>query len=242
MSPSEKEDAAIAVSRQEDSISLHSKGDLSSSDDAPPPPPVAISHGAVATNEAYISDAERGIAEGTYKIPFRWRSLWQPEVLNPINQKSMTLCIFAWQSPYAIGFWFATLGFFTAFLSWFAFSPLLVAVRTDLGLTAAQMANSNIVALSGTILVRFIAGPLVDRYGPRKVMAGILLLGVIPSGLAGLAHNAGSLYAVRFFISFLGGTFVPCQAWTTAWFDRSVVGTANAMAGGWGNLGGVSHL
>jgi MFS transporter, NNP family, nitrate/nitrite transporter len=36
----------------------------------------------------------------------------------------------------------------------------------------------------------------------------------------------------------LGGTFVPCQAWTTAFFDKKVVGTANALAGGWGNSGG----
>jgi len=31
---------------------------------------------------------------------------------------------------------------------------------------------------------------------------------------------------------------VPCQVWCTAWFDKNVVGTANALAGGWGNAGG----
>lgn len=36
----------------------------------------------------------------------------------------------------------------------------------------------------------------------------------------------------------LGGTFVPCQAWTSAFFDKRVVGRANAVAGGWGNSGG----
>ena len=29
-----------------------------------------------------------------------------------------------------------------------------------------------------------------------------------------------------------------CQSWTSAMFARKVVGTANALAGGWGNLGG----
>ena len=51
------------------------------------------------------------------------------------------------------------------------------------------------------------------------------------SGLAGTAFNAGALYTLRFFIGILGGTFVMCQAWTTAFFDKSVVGTANALVG-----------
>lgn len=56
-----------------------------------------------------------------------------------------------------------------------------------------------------------IVGPLVDRYGPRKVMAALLVLGAIPSGLAGTVHTANSLYVIRFFIGILGGTFVPCE-------------------------------
>lgn len=131
------------------------------------------------------------------------------------------------------------LGFFVAFLSWFAFSPLTPeTVKNDLHLTSAQVSNSNIVNLSATLLIRLIVGPLVDHFGPRKVMASLLVLGAIPSGLAGTAHNAGSLYVVRFFVGILGGTFVPCQAWTSAWYDKSVVGAANALSGGWGNLGG----
>lgn len=69
-------------------------------------------------------------------------------------------------------------------------------------------------------------------------MAGILVIGAIPSGLAGTVTSAGGLYAIRFFIGILGATFVPCQAWTTCFFDKSVVGRANALVGGWGNAGG----
>lgn len=50
--------------------------------------------------------------------------------------------------------------------------------------------------------------------------------------------NASGLYALRFFIGILGGSFVPCQVWTTGFFDKNVVGTANALTGGFGNLGG----
>ena len=112
---------------------------------------------------------------------------------------------------------FLTWALFFLRFQWFAFAPLIPeTIKADLKLTPAQIGNSNIAALSGTILVRLICGPLVDRYGPRKVMAGILIMGAIPSGLAGLAHDAGSLYVLRFFISFLGGESLLyfCLPWT----------------------------
>ena len=65
-------------------------------------------------------------------------------------------------------------------------------------------------------------------------MAFLLILGAVPSGLAGTAHNAPTLYALRFFIGVLGATFVPCEAWTSAFFDKNCVGLANALVGGWG--------
>jgi NNP family nitrate/nitrite transporter-like MFS transporter len=60
----------------------------------------------------------------------------------------------------------ATLGFFVAFLSWFAFPPLFPeAITKDLKLTTVQVANSNIVALCATLVMRLITGPAVDRWG-----------------------------------------------------------------------------
>ncbi|KAF8599086.1 putative high affinity nitrate transporter protein 2 [Ceratobasidium sp. AG-I] len=171
--------------------------------------------------------------------PFKWSSLWSAPVVNPLNLKSYTIPIFNLSNRYSVSFHLSWLGFLVAFLSWFAFPPLIPeAIRSDLKLTNAEIANSNIIALLATLLVRIVVGPLVDRYGPRKVMAALLVIGAIPSGLAGTATKASHLYAIRFFIGILGGTFVPCQAWTTAFFDKNVVGTANALVGGWGNMGG----
>lgn len=83
------------------------------------------------------------------------------------------------------------LAFFVAFLSWFAFPPLVPeAIREDLNLTRAELGNSNITALSATLGIRFVCGPLVDRFGPRWVMVWLLVLGAIPSGLAGTISNA----------------------------------------------------
>ncbi|PWN48959.1 MFS general substrate transporter [Violaceomyces palustris] len=205
---------------------------------------------ATITNEDYKSEEERereGVSKMTATvsnpypngIPFRWSSLWKKAEVNPINNKSLTFNLLRLGDYYANTFWLATLGFFVAFLSWFAFSPLVPeAVKKDLKLSGDQVINSNMASLGGTALVRIIAGPACDKFGPRKVLATLLILGAIPSGLAALVKNIHGLEAVRFFISILGGTFVPTQAWCTLSFDKSVVGTANAFAGGWGNLGG----
>jgi NNP family nitrate/nitrite transporter-like MFS transporter len=75
-------------------------------------------------------------------------------------------------------------------------------------------------------------------FGPRRVFGGLLLVGSIPLGLAPLIHNATGLYVSRFFIGILGGSFVPCQVWSTGFFDKNIVGTANALTGGFGNAGG----
>lgn len=87
-------------------------------------------------------------------------------------------------------------------------------------------------------MVRFISGPLCDRFGPRLVFVGILLVGSIPTAMAGLITSARGLIALRFFVGILGASFVPCQVWTTAFYDKNIIGTANALAAGWGNSGG----
>ena len=88
------------------------------------------------------------------------------------------------------------------------------------------------------LLVRLVAGPACDRFGPRYTFAGCLLAGSIPTVLAGAVTNAKGLLALRFFVGILGGSFVPCQVWTTGFFDKNIVGSANALTAGFGNAGG----
>ena len=65
-----------------------------------------------------------------------------------------------------------------------------------------------------------------------------MLAGSLPTALAGTVQNAGGLIALRCFTGILGATFVPCEVWATAFFDKSIVGASNAFAAGWGNAGG----
>lgn len=92
-----------------------------------------------------------------------------------------------------------------------------------------------VLTLPHRLLVRLVAGPCCDHFGPKVTFAGCLLLGAIPTALAGTVTTATGLMVLRFFIGILGGSFVPCQVWSTGFFDKNIVGTANSLTGGWGN-------
>ncbi|KAI9890615.1 MAG: hypothetical protein M1814_003813 [Vezdaea aestivalis] len=165
--------------------------------------------------------------------------LWKAPEINPINRKARSVPVLNVVNVYGRVFFFAWFGFLIAFWSWYAFPPLLtITIKKDLHLSTKEVANSNIISLTATLLVRLVAGPSCDRYGPRNTFAGVLLIGSIPTALAGTIHNAMGLYFIRFFVGILGGSFVPCQVWSTGFFDKNVVGTSNALTGGWGNAGG----
>ena len=131
--------------------------------------------------------------------------------------------------------WFC---FFIAFFIWFAIAPLLPEIKQTLNLSKQQIWTSNICSVAGTIFMRFVNGPICDKYGARIPMGVILVFASIPCALTGLVSNAANLAVLRFFIGLGGSTFVMCQYWTSRMFTKEVVGTANALVGGWGNLGG----
>jgi MFS transporter, NNP family, nitrate/nitrite transporter len=115
---------------------------------------------------------------------------------------------------------------------------ITVAIKKDLNLSQNEIANANIVGLTATLIVRAVAGPLCDRFGARYVFAGCLLVGALPTILTFTVKNATDVIVLRFFVGILGGSFVPCQVWTTGFFDKNIIGTANSFTGGFGNTGG----
>ncbi|KAH8587410.1 major facilitator superfamily domain-containing protein [Bisporella sp. PMI_857] len=170
---------------------------------------------------------------------FKLAYLWQAPEVNPLNNKARSIPVLNPYNKYGRAFFYSWSGFLVAFLSWYAFPPLLTrTIRADLKMTQDDYANSNIMGITGTLVMRLLAGPLCDKFGPRYVFVGCLLAGAIPTAMAGLVTTPKGLIALRFFIGVLGASFVPCQVWCTGFFDKNVVGTANALAGGWGNSGG----
>ncbi|NLR61426.1 NarK family nitrate/nitrite MFS transporter [Chitinophaga polysaccharea] len=128
--------------------------------------------------------------------------------------------------------------FFVCFFGWFGLAPLMPTIRTDLGLSKAQVGNIIIASVSGTIIARLIIGRLCDTWGPRKTAIRLLLVGSIPVFLVGLSRDYTSFLLFRLAISVIGGSFVITQFHTSLMFAPAIKGTANAITGGWGNLGG----
>jgi len=146
------------------------------------------------------------------------------------------LCNF--ERPHMRAFHMSWICFFLAFLIWFAIAPLLPEVQETLKISKQEIWTSNITSVAGTAMMRFLLGPLCDKFGARILMGTVLMLASIPAAMIGLVQNKESLAIVRFFIGLGGSSFVMCQFWATRMFTKEIAGTANALVGGWGNLGG----
>lgn len=135
-------------------------------------------------------------------------------------------------------FHMAWLAFFLCFFGWFGLAPLMPIIRDELHLTKEQIGNSVIASVAITIVVRMLVGWLCDRIGPRRAHTWLLILGSLPVLGVGLAHDYHSFLIFRLAIGAIGASFVITQYHTSVMFAPNVVGTANAAAAGWGNLGG----
>ncbi|KAI9805116.1 MAG: hypothetical protein M1825_000950 [Sarcosagium campestre] len=175
---------------------------------------------------------------------FKVASLWNAPEINSVNHKARSIPFLNPFNVYGRVFFLSWWGFLIAFWSWYAFPPLMtVTIKKDLRLSQTDVANSNILSMTATLLVRLTAGAACDRIGPRWTFIAILLAGAIPTALAGTVTDVKGLLTLRFFVGILGGSFIPCQVWTTGFFDKNVVGTANALAAGLGNAGsGITYF
>lgn len=128
--------------------------------------------------------------------------------------------------------------FFVCFFGWFGLAPLMPTIRAELHLTKAQVGNIIIASVASTIIARLIIGKLCDFWGPRKTAVRLLLVGSLPVFMVGLAHDYTTFLLFRLAIGVIGASFVITQFHTSMMFAPNIKGTANAVTGGWGNLGG----
>jgi NNP family nitrate/nitrite transporter-like MFS transporter len=141
-------------------------------------------------------------------------------------------------SPQMRAFHMAWFAFFLCFFGWFGIAPLMPIIRDELHLSKAQIGNSIIASVAITILARLVIGWMCDHFGPRRSYTALLLVGSLPVMGVGLAHDYSSFLLFRLAIGMIGAAFVITQYHTTIMFAPKIVGTANATAAGWGNLGG----
>ena len=154
------------------------------------------------------------------------------------EQPLTRLNVFATKGVQMRTFHLTWLTFFFCFFGWFGIAPLMPLVREQLHLDKSQIGNIVIASVSATILARLLMGKLCDTLGPRLAYTILLVVGAIPVLLIGLSNSYESFLLFRLAIGVIGASFVITQFHTSMMFAPNVVGTANAVAGGWGNLGG----
>jgi len=124
-----------------------------------------------------------------------------------------------------------------AFWSSFAPAALITSIKNDLKLTKAQIADANVAAVCGGVVARLFIGKFMDSWGPRYAFM-LCLWATAPAvfAMSKVTSFAGYV-ACRFCIAMSLAAVIPCIQWTTNMYNVGVVGTANAIVGGWGNLG-----
>lgn len=153
------------------------------------------------------------------------------------------LNIFSFKGVQMRTFHITWITFFFCFFGWFGVAPLMPMIRDQLNLTKSEVGNIIIASVSATIIARLLIGKCCDALGPRRTYTLLLIVGAIPIMLIGLSNSYTSFLLFRFCIGIVGASFVITQFHTSMMFAPNIIGTANALTGGWGNLGGgVSNL
>ena len=156
------------------------------------------------------------------------------------EHKATQMPILSCAAPHMRAFHASWFGFFSTFFSTFAPAPLapILKQKNTLALTRPQLQMGNLASVTSNIVCRFLMGLVCDKVGARKGLALVLLF-TCP-GIIGLAfvQDAAGFIVCRAIIGVGLASFVCCQVWCTQQFSKSIVGVANATAGGWGNLGG----
>ena len=133
--------------------------------------------------------------------------------------------------------WFA---FFLVFVLWFGYAPLLPSIRADLGLSATEVAGLMIFNVALTAPARLLVGMLVDRVGPRRTYAALLVFGGLAAFAFAAAQSYAQLAAARLAMSLVGAGFVVGIRMIGEWFPKERVGLAEGVYGGFGNSGSAA--
>lgn len=133
--------------------------------------------------------------------------------------------------------WFA---FFLTFVMWFNHAPLRDSIMASFDLTKAQWKALLILNVAMTIPARIVIGMLVDKYGPRHIFSGLLLVAGGLCAAFALSSSYQMLAFTRLLMGFIGAGFVIGIRMIGEWFPAKQVGLAEGIYGGWGNFGSAA--
>jgi MFS transporter, NNP family, nitrate/nitrite transporter len=122
--------------------------------------------------------------------------------------------------------------------SWFNMAPLATTMLKNLDwLTPDHIKALAICNVALTIPARIIVGALIDRYGPRIVFSGLLMIMSIPVFFFAFGNSFTQLLVARLVLSGIGAGFVIGIRLVADWFPPKMVGRAEGFYAGWGNFG-----
>ena len=125
-----------------------------------------------------------------------------------------------------------TVGFFVNFWAWALISPLGVAYREQLGLTAFQQALLVAVPVVVGSVGRIPVGALTDRLGARVMFPAVSFLTILPVLFVGLLGDTYPLLLIGGFFLGLGGTaFAVGVPLVNAWYPPARRGLALGIFG-----------
>jgi len=133
--------------------------------------------------------------------------------------------------------WFA---FFLSFVVWFNFAPFSSTIGEQLGLDRTQLATLALCNVALTVPARILIGMALDRWGPRRVYAAILVYAFVPCTVFAVATTFEVMVAARLALSVVGAGFVVGIRMVAEWFPPAELGMAEGVYGGWGNFGSAS--
>lgn len=133
------------------------------------------------------------------------------------------------------------IAFFLTFFVWFNFAPLKTAmVETFDFLDGKNFKSLLLCNVALTIPARIVIGALVDKYGPRVIFSGLMVITVIPGVIFAFGNTFMQLVISRLLLSSIGAGFVIGIKMTANWFPPKHIGRAEGFYAGWGNFGSAA--
>jgi MFS transporter, NNP family, nitrate/nitrite transporter len=136
---------------------------------------------------------------------------------------------------------FTWIAFFLTFVVWFNMAGVLSKMIEQFD----WLSKSNVKALlvtnvALTIPARIIVGGLIDKYGPRRIFAGLMVIMLIPGLTFAFGDNLTQLVLSRLALGAVGAGFVIGIKMTANWFTPKYIGRAEGFYAGWGNFGSAA--
>ena len=146
--------------------------------------------------------------------------------------------LFKWKNPEIRALHLTWIAFFISFYVWFNMAPLATTIlKSNAWLTAKDLKIIAICNVALTIPARLITGMALDKYGPRRVFAVLMVICGIPALFFAFGNTLSQLLVSRLVLSSIGASFVVGIHMTALWFKPKDIGFAEGFYAGWGNFG-----